>query len=53
MNTIKMIKASAGSGKTYRLMEDLSKCIEEGTHPEGLLATTFTVKAAAELKNNL
>ena len=53
MNTIKMIKASAGSGKTYRLMEHLSECIEAGTQPEGLLATTFTVKAAAELQSRI
>lgn len=53
MNTIKMIKASAGSGKTYRLMEHLSECIEAGIQPEGLLATTFTVKAAAELQSRI
>ena len=48
MNTIKLIKASAGSGKTFHLMGRLSECIASGTKPEGLLATTFTVKAAAE-----
>ena len=53
MNTIKMIKASAGSGKTYQLMENLSECIKAGTQPEGLLATTFTVKAAAELQSRI
>ncbi|MBP5584790.1 MAG: UvrD-helicase domain-containing protein [Lentisphaeria bacterium] len=53
MNTIKMIKASAGSGKTYRLMDNLSDCIKAGTQPEGLLATTFTVKAAAELQSRI
>ena len=53
MNTIKMIKASAGSGKTYRLMEELTECIKAGTRPEGLLATTFTVKAAAELQSRI
>ena len=50
---IELIKASAGSGKTHELMERLSKCIESGTKPEGLLATTFTVKAAAELQSRI
>lgn len=53
MNPIKMIKASAGSGKTYRLMELLSESIADGTPPEQLLATTYTVKAAAELQSRI
>lgn len=53
MNPIKMIKASAGSGKTYRLMVRLSESIAGGTPPEQLLATTFTVKAAAELQSRI
>lgn len=53
MNTIKLIKASAGSGKTFHLMGRLSECIASGTKPEGLLATTFTVKAAAELQSRI
>ena len=50
---INLIKASAGSGKTYTLMGLLSKSIAAGVKPEGLLATTFTVKAAAELKSRI
>ena len=50
MNKIELIKASAGSGQTFHLMGRLSECIASGTQPEGLLATTFTVKAAAELQ---
>ena len=50
---IKLIKASAGSGKTYTLMKLLSKSISEGVRPDGLLATTFTVKAAAELQSRI
>ena len=53
MRNIELIKASAGSGKTTELMKRLSRYIEEGTPPEGLLATTFTVKAAAELQSRI
>ena len=53
MNKIELIKASAGSGKTFHLMGRLSECIASGTKPEGLLATTFTVKAAAELQSRI
>ena len=47
MNPIRLVRASAGSGKTYFLMEELSENISAGVRPEGLLATTFTEKAAA------
>ena len=50
---IDLIKASAGSGKTYTLMGLLSKDIANGIPPEGLFATTFTVKAAAELQSRI
>ena len=50
---IDLIKASAGSGKTYTLMTLLSKSIASGVRPEGLLATTYTVKAAAELQSRI
>ena len=53
MKNIDLIKASAGSGKTHRLMELLSEKIAAGVNPEGLLATTFTVKAAAELQSRI
>lgn len=53
MKNIDLIKASAGSGKTHRLMELLSEKIAAGVSPEGLLATTFTVKAAAELQSRI
>ncbi len=54
MADIKLIKASAGSGKTHRLMELFSECVKNGTSsPEKLLATTFTVKAAANLKSEI
>jgi ATP-dependent exoDNAse (exonuclease V) beta subunit len=47
---IKVITASAGSGKTTRLSEVLDDAIASGTvRPEGIIATTFTRHAAAEL----
>lgn len=46
---IKIISASAGSGKTYRLTQELLNSINSGVAPEKILATTFTNKAAAEL----
>lgn len=47
--SIKVISASAGSGKTYRLSEVIFEHIRDGVRPEGVVATTFTRKAAAEL----
>ena len=52
-NKITLVKASAGSGKTYDLMRRLSDCIKDGIEPEHLFATTFTVKAAAELQSRI
>lgn len=53
MKPIELVKASAGSGKTFFLMEQLSESIAAGVRPEGLLATTYTVKAAAELQSRI
>ncbi len=47
---ITIISASAGSGKTHRLTDLLNEAITNGARPECVLATTFTNKAAAELK---
>jgi ATP-dependent helicase/nuclease subunit A len=49
MPNIKVVSASAGSGKTYRLTEELAEALKGGLEPEEVLATTFTNKAAAEL----
>lgn len=46
---IKFISASAGSGKTYSLTRELLRGIKEEIAPEGVVATTFTNKAANEL----
>ena len=45
--------ASAGTGKTYTLVERISSALERGLAPERLLATTFTKKAAAELAGRI
>ena len=47
---IRIITASAGSGKTYRLTQELDRAIASGkVRPAGIVATTFTKQAAAEL----
>jgi ATP-dependent exoDNAse (exonuclease V) beta subunit len=47
---LRVITASAGSGKTWRLSEVLDQAIADGAaRPEGIVATTFTEEAAAEL----
>ncbi len=47
---IEIIAASAGSGKTHRLAEILERELAAGrVRPEGVVAVTFTLKAAAEL----
>lgn len=55
-----VIKASAGSGKTYRLTEELTERLArvnaDGTpevRPSQIIATTFTRKAAAELSGRI
>ena len=51
MKNIKYISASAGSGKTYRLTEELTKAIKSGAvEPENVILTTFTKAAASEFK---
>ncbi len=51
---IRLISASAGSGKTFRLVEELHDAItRDGVRPEAVVATTFTVKAAAELRERV
>ena len=53
---IRIISAGAGSGKTHRLTEELGGLLNDGKNgvrPEGIVATTFTRKAAAELVERL
>ena len=54
MGHIELVSASAGSGKTYRLAEILTEAIgSREARPESILATTFTNKAAAELRERV
>ena len=51
---IRFISAGAGSGKTYRLTELLKEAVTSGrTRPGGVIGTTFTKKAAAELRERV
>jgi ATP-dependent helicase/nuclease subunit A len=50
---LKLIRAGAGSGKTYYLCEAVAEAVRDGFDPARLLATTFTKKAAAELKGRI
>jgi len=51
---IEIISASAGSGKTYKLSELLFNAVrEDNVRPDAILATTFTIKAAAELQERV
>lgn len=54
MSTIQFIGAGAGSGKTHRLTHLLYEKLESGAiQPAGVIATTFTIKAAAELRQRV
>lgn len=44
-----IIRASAGSGKTYQLSNCYLKLLHQGIEPERILAVTFTRKAAGEI----
>jgi len=54
MGTIEFISAGAGSGKTYTLAQRLDAELSSGrVRPGGVLATTFTKKAATELRERV
>ena len=53
MNQLKIISAGAGSGKTYRLTEEMVQLLKGGVRASGIIATTFTTKAAAELQERV
>jgi ATP-dependent exoDNAse (exonuclease V) beta subunit len=51
---VRFISAGAGSGKTYRLTEELERVlVEGGIAPGRVIGTTFTVKAAGELRERV
>ena len=53
LQNIKIISAGAGSGKTYRLTEEMVALLKGGVRASGIIATTFTNKAAAELQERV
>ena len=51
---IRFISAGAGSGKTYRLTEELEDALIKGrARPACVIGTTFTKKAARELRERV
>ena len=52
-NRVDSIIASAGTGKTYRLVEEIVGEVVGGVPPHLVLATTFTKKASAELAGRI
>ena len=54
VGTIRFISAGAGSGKTWRLTQILHEKLSSGqARPAGVIATTFTRKAATELRERV
>jgi len=54
LENLKLISAGAGSGKTYRLTEEMTALlVGKKVRPSGIIATTFTKRAAAELKERV
>jgi ATP-dependent helicase/nuclease subunit A len=52
-NALELVRAGAGSGKTTDLCKTVAIAVGNGLDPARLLATTFTKKAAAELKGRI
>jgi ATP-dependent exoDNAse (exonuclease V) beta subunit len=49
MGPISVVSAGAGTGKTWRLSTEYVNAAQSGASPARIIATTFTIKAAAEL----
>ncbi len=53
LHGVDIVTASAGTGKTYKLTSMIEADVVAGRNPENILATTFTVKAAEELRQRI
>ena len=53
LHAVSIVTASAGTGKTYELTSRIEKEILAGRAPDRILASTFTVKAAEELRERV
>ena len=54
MKNTTFVSAGAGSGKTYRLTQDIARMVKDGTcKAEEIILTTFTEVAAQELKEKV
>lgn len=53
LGNVRMVSASAGTGKTHYLTNVIADRIAEGVPASGIMATTFTKKAAGELKERI
>src|SRR6478609_11786903 len=47
------VEACAGAGKTWMLVSRVLRALIEGAEPHGILAITFTRKAAGEMRQRL
>ena len=50
-NTV--VRASAGTGKTYKLVSTWVELVESGADPLRIVAVTFTEKAAADMRSRI
>lgn len=48
-----IVSASAGSGKTFVMIQKMVSALEHGVDMDNILAVTFTKKAAAQMKEKL
>lgn len=52
-HSVSIVTASAGTGKTYELTSQIENEILAGRAPDRILASTFTIKAAEELRERV
>src|SRR5678816_4461364 len=53
MKTNTVVWASAGTGKTRKLVDVYLELLDEGVDPHRIVAVTFTEKAAAEMRERI